>query len=222
MSELKARLAKPPLNILVNPTTLRGKRPWEIDLEALLDMLLQLLAEVEPLDLRLCGTAALSSAIIYRLKVETLFIFEALRARRPVQSGERPPGFLQLPFRYELPSTTLEELLTILERVLREAAKATETKRAPPEPPLDLMAQEAIEDSVEENLEALLAPFREMVAQRLRELSRVLFRELARGLDLLGRVRLFMALLFMANDGHITLWEEEGELVVARVSPYGP
>ena len=65
------------------------------------------LSEAKPLDLRVCGSAALSSALIYRLKVETLFLFEKLRAeRRPVAIGE-PPTILILPFRYEIPSTSV-------------------------------------------------------------------------------------------------------------------
>ena len=77
------QLSKSPLNLLVNPKTARKGKPWEIDIADLLDIFLkQIIAKNNP-DLRLCGTAALSSAVLYRFKVETLFYFEKLKVKRP-------------------------------------------------------------------------------------------------------------------------------------------
>jgi len=65
-------LSKPPLNLLIDPSLARRKSPWEISISELLDMFIKTIVSSGMLDMRAAGTAALSSATIYRLKVETL------------------------------------------------------------------------------------------------------------------------------------------------------
>jgi hypothetical protein len=72
-------LARPPLNLLIDPNAAKRKSPWEIHISELLDMFLEAIMKSEFLDLRAAGTAALTSATIYRFKVESLFLFEKLR-----------------------------------------------------------------------------------------------------------------------------------------------
>jgi len=61
-------LSRPPLNVLIDPTLAKRKSPWEINLTELLDMFLKAISQSEFIDMRAAGTAALSSATIYRLK----------------------------------------------------------------------------------------------------------------------------------------------------------
>ena len=117
------QLSKAPLNLLVNPKTARKGKPWEIDIADLLDIFLkQIIAKNNP-DLRLCGTAALSSAVLYRFKVETLFYFEKLKVKRPNISRSGPPSIIVLPFRYELYSTSIDDLIINLEKILEDVSR---------------------------------------------------------------------------------------------------
>ena len=79
MSKNAHQLSKPPLNMLLNPTVLKAKKPWEIDVVSLLELFTDFLETKGEKNLRLCANAALSSSLLYRLKVETFFIFEKLR-----------------------------------------------------------------------------------------------------------------------------------------------
>jgi hypothetical protein len=58
----------------------------------------------------IAGTAALTSATIYRFKVESLFLFERLQWERPMIDATQPPQIVVMPFRFEIYSTTVEEL----------------------------------------------------------------------------------------------------------------
>src|ERR671938_1626486 len=76
-------ISEPPLNLLFNPSLLTTKKDvWDIDVTMLLDMLLKLIDKTGKKDLRVCGIAALSSSIIYRLKVESIFRLEKIDMQR--------------------------------------------------------------------------------------------------------------------------------------------
>ena len=117
------KLSKAPLNLLVNPKTVRKGKPWEIDIADLLDLFLKQIITKNNPDLRLCGTAAFSSAVLYRFKVETLFYFEKLKVKRPRVSRSGPPSIIVLPFRYELYSTSIDDLINTLEKIIVDASK---------------------------------------------------------------------------------------------------
>lgn len=103
-------LSKPPLNVLIDPSLARRRSPWEIDLTQLLDLFLRAISHSDTIDMRAAGTAALSSATIYRLKVETLFLFERLRGKPRLIDDTEPPQIIVMPFRYEVYSTNVDEL----------------------------------------------------------------------------------------------------------------
>src|ERR671931_2298624 len=102
-------ISEPPLNLLFNPSLLTTKKDvWDIDVAMLLDMLLKLINTTGKKDLRICGIAILSSSIIYRLKVESIFRLEkiAMQRKRLVEDhrSQQPIPDLnpvEIPFRIE-------------------------------------------------------------------------------------------------------------------------
>ena len=60
-----SQLSKAPLNLLVNPKTPRKGKPSQVDISDLLDIFLEKIVEKDNPDLRLCGTVAFSSALLY-------------------------------------------------------------------------------------------------------------------------------------------------------------
>ena len=67
-------ISQEPVNILFSPSSSVAKKDvWEIDLIQILDLLIKILEKSGKKDLKVAGMAALSSSLIYRMKVEKYF-----------------------------------------------------------------------------------------------------------------------------------------------------
>ena len=203
----KALLSRPPLNVLVDPSLARRKSPWEINLSELLAMFLQAISFSDTIDMRAAGTAALSSASIYRLKVESLFLFERLRAQRRMVDATEPPQFIVMPFRYEVYSTNIEELFDELSRLLEQIVINQDEGGNNPLPLGDLSPPNF--DNYVISLQTLLQEFRKILVERLKATGKVTLFELIRGLKPIDAARVFILLLFAANRGEVVINQEE-------------
>ena len=211
MVEEKTDLSKPPLNILINPTEMKTRKPWEIDLQKLLEMFIKIIEQMETPDLRLCGSAALSSALIYRLKVESLFLFEKLKIKRQITGRLDPPQMLEIPYRYELSTTNLDDLVSTLENILDEMIsqqiKKPKTSVIEVEPIIEV-------DIFSVQIQKALKELKRDIGNILREKKRILFSEYVMNMNTLDRVRTFLLLLFIANDGLIRIIQDEEDMLI--------
>jgi len=209
-------LSRPPLNVLIDPTLAGRKSPWEIDLSDLLERFLQAIVQTDLIDLRAAGTAALSSATIYRLKVETLFLFERLRSRPRLVDASEPPQIIIMPFRYEVYSTNVEELFDELAQILEGIV--TEREEGPSRSPLP------VSELTPPDFDNYVIPvqtineFRKILVERLKGTGRALFSELVRGLRPVDAARVFILLLFAATDGKVVIEQEEDDVDALVVS----
>jgi segregation and condensation protein A len=208
-------LAKPPLNVLIDPGLTRRKSPWEIDLTELLDLFLQTIMKSEIIDLRAAGTAALSSATIYRLKVESLFLFEKLQRERRLIDASEPPLLVVMPFRFEVYTTSIDELFEALSRILEDIMQSQSG---------DTLPASVLEEIVPPNfdnyllsLQSLLTAFKRVLAERLEGIGRIRLSELLRGLRPLEAARVFILLLFAAQNGEVILEQEDEDVLVVSV-----
>ena len=202
-------LGKPPLNVLIDPSLAKRKSPWEINLTELLDKFLEAISQTDLIDMRAAGTAALSSATIYRLKVETLFLFEKLRLQHRLMDASEPPQIIVMPFRYEIYSTNIDELFDELGRILQEIvveeSGGSDNLLAVTElPPPNF-------DDYVVSLQALLPEFRKILVERLRATGKALLSELVRGLRPIDAARVFILLLFAASNGEVVINQEESD-----------
>jgi segregation and condensation protein A len=202
-------LAKPPLNLLIDPRVASRKSPWEIHISELLDLFLEAIKKSDILDLRAAGTAALTSATIYRFKVESLFFFERLQRERRLIDATEPPQIVVMPFRYEIYSTTVDELFDALSRILEEivtdrreesTVSASLLEDVPPPNPEDYLI------TILSNLQA----FKAILRERIGGLGRMKLSEMVRGMSQLEAARTFILLLFSASSGEVVL-EQDGE-----------
>jgi len=203
-------LSRPPLNVLIDPSLARRRSPWEIDLSQLLDLFLRTITQSDTVDMRAAGTAALSSATIYRLKVETLFLFERLRAEKRLLDDSEPPQIIVMPFRYEVYSTNVDELFDELSRILRDIVV---DEQGGSEQSLVSVA-ELRTPNLEEyviSLQAVLSEYRKILIERLRATGKVMLSELVKGLDPVGAARVFILILFAANSGEVVIEQEESD-----------
>jgi segregation and condensation protein A len=203
-------LGKPPLNVLIDPSLAKRKSPWEINLTELLDMFLKAISQTDLIDMRAAGTAALSSATIYRLKVETLFLFERLRMQHRLFDSSEPPQIIVMPFRYEVYSTNIDELFDELGRILQEIVIEGESSSERNPISLAELPPPNFDDYVV-SLQALLSEFRKILVERLRATGKTLLSELMRGLQPIDAARVFILLLFAANSGEVVINQEESD-----------
>jgi segregation and condensation protein A len=202
-------LSRPPLNVLIDPTLAKRRSPWEINLTELLDMFLNAISQTDLIDMRAAGTAALSSATIYRLKVETLFLFERLRLQHKLMGTSEPPQIIVMPFRYEIYSTNIDELFDELGRILQEISVQDEGADSNPLALADLPPPNF--DDYVVSLQVLFSEFRKILVERLRNTGRALLSELLRGLTPIEAARVFLLLLFAANSGEVVINQEESD-----------
>ena len=87
--DTKSLISKVPINVLFNPEGIQKRDVWDIDLIQILSMLLKILEKTDKKDLRVAGMAALSSSLIYKLKVESIFALQkAAMEKKPLRQEQ--------------------------------------------------------------------------------------------------------------------------------------
>ncbi len=216
----KRELSRPPLNLLLNPEGNRINKPWEVDLERLLKTFLEIITSSEFLDLRLCGSAALSSALIYRLKVETLFLLDKIKESRMQRidiSGE-VPLLLEMPFRQEIYSTSIEDLVSTLESILEEIIHGRRRQQEK----MNLLLEPVYSFEPEKFLNKiaeLVNEFRIKVLAEIRMKVSFLFSDFSAGKDALEKAQYFIFFLFLAMEGTVTLEQTENDDILISGVP---
>jgi segregation and condensation protein A len=216
----KRQLSRPPLNLLLNPEGNRISKPWEVDLEKLLTMFLDLINKSEFLDLRLCASAALSSALIYRLKVETLFLLDKIKEAKMHRSefAGDVPLLLEMPFRQEVYSTSVEDLISTLEAILEDIIHG---KRKQSEHTNLMLEPEIVfePDKFLNKISELVNEFRIRVLAEIREKGEFLFSEFSRASDALEKAQSFIFFLFLAMEGTVALEQTADEDILISGVP---
>jgi segregation and condensation protein A len=217
----KIVLSRPPLNVLLNPEGNRVSKPWEVDLATLLETFLNLITKMEFLDLRLCGSAALSSALIYRMKVETLFLLDKIKQSRRANlefSGEAPL-LLEMPFRQEVYSTSIEDLVSTLEKILEEIIhgrrkQSEQRNMVALEPVITFDPNEFLV-----KISELVDSFRIQVLTKIRQAGQFLFSDYCEGKDSFEKAQCFIFFLFLAMEGTVLLEQTESDDILVSGVP---
>ena len=216
-------LATPPLNLLFNTSLLGKRNVWEINISTLLELLLKIINSSEKKDLRICGIAAWSSTLIYRLKVESIFQLEKLSMEKKTfttTSTEKEIPLLKLiDFPFRLSSTypvSLEDLLNVLENIISSLNNPNLKRR-------NLIDLEPIEifdfDHYLVKFEKILEEKEEFIMHSLRSTETILFSKFIEKLDRLEVARIFIALLHLAMKGKIDILQigESSDIEIRRL-----
>jgi segregation and condensation protein A len=213
-------ISEPPLSLLFNPSLLTTKKDvWDIDVTMLLDMLLKLIDKTGKKDLRVCGIAALSSSIIYRLKVESIFRLEKIAMQRKGvdehQQHQSIPDLnpVEIPFRIESTyPVSLDELLQVLENMISELANPRPKKKQ-----LDLEPVETFDfDQYLIKFEHILQRYEDMIFDIVSADGEVIFKILVAKMEPIEIVRCFIAVLYLAMKGKVDLVQIEEDLKIIR------
>lgn len=208
--DTRKSIAQPPLNLLFNPSLLARKDVWNIDLVRLLEMFLQLINATGNKDLRICGIAAVSSSLIYRLKVESIFLLEKIAMQRQAVQDQQLPipqlNSLDLPFRIETNyPVTVEELLRTLENMILELAHPRPKKKQ-----IELEPVQSFNfDQYLVKFEQVIQGYEEMILDILSADGSTMFKTLVSKMEAVEVARCFIAMLYLAMKGKVDLEQAE-------------
>jgi segregation and condensation protein A len=217
--ETNHSISKPPLDLLFNPSLLSRKDVWDINVTTLLEMLLRILSESGRRDLRICGVAALSSSMIYRLKVESIFRLEKIammkRGIEVTESNAEVPMLkpIEIPFRIESTyPVTLEELLHVLENMIMDLANPRKQRKQ-----LNLEAVETFDfNDYLVKFEQIVKSYEEMIFDIVSADGFVLFRKFTEKMNSIEIVRCFIAVLYLAMKGLVIIDQEDyGDFMIS-------
>ncbi|RLI22692.1 hypothetical protein DRO54_00495 [Candidatus Bathyarchaeota archaeon] len=206
---------RPPWNILFDFGKLEKIMPWRINIAFLLTSFLEEMKKRGEIDFRASGVALDSSAFIYLMKSKLLLKLEEPPQSPPKIVKDFIPPPLFLPLRYELTSTTIEHLLTVLDEVLKgERLIPLKHKVEPilPSPSEVLPEIDRYLMEIEKQMENLYVKLLKYSKSR----KLLTFSELISGMDRLEIIRTFILLLFLAQKGRVNLWQKTdfGEIYI--------
>jgi chromatin segregation and condensation protein Rec8/ScpA/Scc1 (kleisin family) len=173
-------------------------------------------------DFRASGVALDSSALIYLMKSKLLMTLQEPPAPPPAGPTDYVPPPLFLPLRHELTSTTIQHLLEVLDDVLKGEKMLGLNAVAEQHPILpsvtDLLPQfDKFMAEIETQIDSLYA----LLVEKVGGSGIIDFSKLTQNMTRMEALRTFIYLLFLAQDGMVSLWqnEETEELYIAVGKP---
>ncbi len=206
---------QPPWNILFEIHKLEKVKPWDVNISTLLLSFLDEMQKQGDVDFRASGVALDSSALIYLMKSKFLLELEEAPPPPKLRPDFIPPPIF-LPLRYELTSTTIEQLLEALDSALRGESMLPQRPLLEPilPPPVDLLPQ--FDDYLVE-IEALMDSLYNEMIQFAKGKPFFMFSKFVSSKDRFSIIHTFILLLFLAQRQKIWLWQEEefGEILIS-------
>ena len=209
-----AGISMPPINVLFNPVDVSKKDVWSIDIIRILELLIKILNETGKKDLRVAGIAALSSAMIHRMKVESIFALQkAAMEKTPLrQRLDIDVETIDMPYRHEATyPVTLDELLAVLENLIGTIANPRSSRRQMQFDPVEVPDF----DSYIIGLEKIIGQYEELIVNKIRATGSGSFRMIVSELESIDVVRCFFAILFLARDEKVELEQLEGDITIS-------
>jgi segregation and condensation protein A len=210
--EANQSLSEPPLNLLFNPSLLGKQNVWEIDISNLLEVLLKLINSNGKKDLRICGIAAWTSSLIYRLKVESIFKLEKIameKHNQQIEEEKEIPIINPIDFPFRLLSTypiSLEDLLRVLQNMIAELSNPNRKSKNQ----LQLEPVEDFEfDQYFIKFEKILEEHEDYILNFLNTNEIIIFSKFVERMQPIEVARFFIALLHLAMKNEIELVQNE-------------
>jgi len=210
-------ISQDPVNILFNPSVIQKKDVWQINLIEILKLLIKILEETGKKDLKVAGMAALSSSLIYRMKVESIFALQkaAMEKKPLINRRDVDIDILDIPYRHESTyPVSLDELLDLLENLIGSIANPRSRRNRQ----LDF---EAIQppDFKEYFIpfENLVVKYESLIIRKIRGTGSGLLKQIVADLDSLDSIRCFFAVLFLARDQKVELEQTDDDIQVTLI-----
>jgi len=213
----KAGISQAPVNILFNPANITKKDVWEINIIQILELLIQILNQSGKKDLRVAGMAALSSSLIHRMKVESIFALQkAAMEKKPLtQRVDLNIDLINMPYRHESTyPVTLDELLNLLENLIGTIAnpRSRRGKQLSFEP---IEAPDFKDYFI--SLENIIGKYEELITNKISSVGSGMLNDIIIGLDTIDSIRCFFAILFLARDQKVELEQVEDDIKITLI-----
>ena len=214
--ESKLSISQEPVNILFNPATISKGDVWEIDLIRILDILIRILEKSGKKDLRVAGMAALSSSLIYRMKVESIFALQkAAMEKKPMhQRSNVDIEVIDIPYRHESTyPVTLDELLNLLENLIGSIANPRARRNN-----MDFEPVEApnFQDYFI-SLENIIGKYEDLIVKKITGPGYGFLQKIVSDLEPIDAIRCFFAILFLARDEKVELEQVDEDIRISLV-----
>ena len=218
MSEEQApdSISQAPVNILFNPASVAKKDVWDIDLIQILNLLIKILEKSEKKDLRVAGMAALSSSLIYRMKVESIFALQrAAMEKKPIrQRTDVDIELIDIPYRHESTyPVSLDDLLGLLQNLIGTMANPQSRRNKLEIEPIG--APDFQEYFI--SLENIIGKYEELIIRKISQVGYGLLQDIIKDLDAVDSIRCFFAILFLARDEKIDLQQMEDDIKIILI-----
>jgi len=215
--ETKAEISKVPINILFDPEGVKKKDIWEIDLIQILSILIKVLEKADKKDLRVAGMAALSSSLIYRMKVENIFALQkaAMENKSIHRRTDVDIQMLDIPYRHESTyPVSLDELLDLLENLIGTIANPRERRS-------NQLKFEPVDapdfKKYFNNLENIIGEYQDLILKKLEPNGNALLATITKDLDAKDSIRCFFAILFLARDEKVDLMQVDDDITITLI-----
>jgi len=210
-------ISQEPVNILFSPSSVAKKDVWDIDLIQILNLLTKILEKSGKKDLKVAGMAALSSSLIYRMKVESIFALQrAAMERKPMhQRTDVDIELIDIPFRHESTyPVSLDDLLELLQNLIGTIAnpQSRRNRRLEIEPIEAPDFQEYFT-----SLESIIGKYEDLVIRKISSTGFGLLQDIIAELDEMDSIRCFFAILFLARDQKVDLEQIEEDIKITVI-----
>ncbi len=211
-------ISQEPVSILFNPNSVVKKDVWDIDLIEILNLLIRILEKTEKKDLRIAGMAALSSSLIYRMKVESIFALQrAAMEKKPIhQRSDIDIELIDIPYRHESTyPVSLDDLLGLLQNLIGSIANPQSRRNRqidiePIEPP-DFQEYFI-------SLENIIGKYEDLIIRKISNQGFGMLQDIISELDVIDSIRCFFAILFLARDEKIDIEQIEDDIKVTIIN----
>ena len=224
MSEVQTpnSISQEPINILFSPKDVAKKDVWEIDLIQILDLLLKILEKSGRKDLKVAGMAALSSSLIYRMKVESIFALQkAAMEKKPMhQRTDVDIELIDIPYRHESTyPVSLDDLLGLLQNLIGTIAnpQSRRNRQVDIEP---IEAPDFQEFFI--SLESIIGKYEDLIMKKIANTGHALLQDIIVDLDQVDSIRCFFATLFLARDQKVDLEQVEDNIKIILIKDEQP
>ena len=207
-------IAQEPINVLFDPKAVVKKDVWEIDLIQILNLLAKILEKTGRKDLKVAGMAALSSSLIYRMKVESIFALQkaAMEKKPSFQRTDVDIELIDIPYRHESTyPVSLDDLLGLLQNLIGTIAnpQSRRNKKLDIEP---IEAPDFQEFFI--SLESISGKYEDLIMKKIAETGVGLLQDIITELDQVDSIRCFFAALFLARDQKVDLEQQDDDIKI--------
>ena len=207
-------IAQEPINVLFDPKAVVKKDVWEIDLIQILNLLAKILEKTGRKDLKVAGMAALSSSLIYRMKVESIFALQkaAMDKKPSFQRTDVDIELIDIPYRHESTyPVSLDDLLGLLQNLIGTIANPQSRRNSK----FDIEPIEAPDfQEFFISLESIIGKYEDLIMKKIADTGFGLLQDIIAELDQVDSIRCFFAALFLARDQKVDLEQQNDDIKI--------